>query len=450
MNNLFYKKIQSSTLLNNTIKLSSSNLLAFASVFIFTPIISRLYSPELYGEWGVFSNVLLIFGCILFLSYDNALIQTKDDKEISSLLCLCMLSLLTVTIIVNICFLIGKYLNLSFFVNFPGFEFLALSFFLTGIYNLLIVFSNRTSLYSIIAVVTMVYGLAQPLLRILFGLVYLDHNSLIYAYLLSLITGIICYSGGVWSNLCKIEFRKTSPLHIRAVANKYIKYPAYDAPSAIIEALCTSVVVIILSAYFAKEEIGCYTMVMQLIILPISVVGGALSKVFFRELSIVIDNTIKMKELVIKTAKVTFLLSIIPVLFFSFGGDFLLGLFLGEKWVHSGQMVLCLSIFSIPIIISEPLMPIFKAFGRQEIRFKYNIVNISLTLLLLYIGIYVSKNIMIVLLIYSIGVAIMRFSLFYIQLKLVDVKILEIHKGFFAIVVLSYIILGIRLLFVFS
>lgn len=440
-------RILSYPLLNNTIKLSSSNLLALISLLIFTPIISRIYSPDLYGEWGVFSNVLLIFNCVLFLSYDNALIQTNNEKEIPQLLVLCILCAIGVTVIVNGFFIVGKFIGINFFITFPGFEFLALSFLLNAAYTLLAVMSNRLSLYGIISIVTIIYGLAQPLLRILIGVTYLSSNSLIYAYLLSSIIGIICYIAWTKNTICINWPANQSWMGLIQTAKKYAKYPIFDAPAAILESLCTCIVLIILSVYFKKEEIGCYTMVTQLIILPTSVIGSALSKVFFRELSVIANDEVKVKSLVIKTAKITFFLSCIPIIFFSLGGDILLGIFLGSKWIYAGRIVLCLSVFSLPIVLTEPLIPIFKTFNKQDIRFKFDVMSLFVTLLSLYVGIYIFDNFLKVLLLYSMGIAVMRFSLFYLQLHQVHVSPKDIQIYFYLIVVMCYFILGCRLCF---
>ncbi len=443
-------RIKLSPLLKNTFKLSTSNVVAIASLLLLTPIISRIYTPELYGEWGVFSNVLLIFDCVLFLSYENALIQTKDEKEVPNLIWLCLASVAVVTLLVNLVFIIGKIIGLDFFVTFPGLEFLALSFILTATYNLFTVMSNRTSLYSVIAFVTVLYGLAQPLLRIIFGLTFLNHNSLIIAYILALLSAVFCYYIGTKRHFSLIKSSRPNISSIICLAKKYKKYPLYDAPSAIVEALCTSLVLIILSLYFKKEEIGCYTMVMQLIILPTTVVGGALAKVFFRELSAVYGDNEKMRRLVIKSGKISFFLSCMPIIFFVCGGNLLVSIFLGEKWTYASQMVLCLSLYSLPIILTEPLMPIFKTLSKQELRFSFDIINLLVTLSCLYAGITLFENILHVLILYSIGNAIMRFLLLTMQLKATNVKISEISKRFIVIVLSIYTVLSIKLYLVVS
>lgn len=42
-------------LVKDSLKLSSGNVLMYLIPMVVTPILSRLYTPEQFGEWGIFS-----------------------------------------------------------------------------------------------------------------------------------------------------------------------------------------------------------------------------------------------------------------------------------------------------------------------------------------------------------------------------------------------------------
>lgn len=443
-----YNKLKNSPLLANTFKLSTSNVIALFSVVVLTPIISRLYTPEIYGEWGVFSNVLMICTCLLFLTYDYSIIQSEDRNERINLTWLCMLIAIIISVVVYFVFTIGKYFGITFFSTFPALELLIIILILTAVYNLLYALTNRASLYNIIAAITVIVGLAQPLLRILLGYVHMTRFSLIYANLITQILGIICFVFYLRKHYSIDYFRKFDLKQLIPLAKKYKKYPLYDAPSYVIETLCSCIVIIILSNYYLKDEIGCYSMIMQLIVLPVTMVGSAMSKVFFRDLSSVKEDEEGTRALVIKTAKLAFLLSLIPIVGFSLGGDKLVALFLGSKWTYASDMTLCLAVYSMPIILTEPLLPIFRSKNRQEVRFKFNVANLLMTTFTLSVGIIFFKHILLVLLLYSFGNAIMRFLLLKTELKQVRLNLGDIFPNSLLVVALCYVVLGIRLFFV--
>ena len=433
-------------LLKSTFKLSSSNLVTFIAVFILTPIISRIYTPEIYSGWGVFSNVCVIFDIIIFLSYHNAIIQTKEESEVTSLSVLCICCALLVNFSVTLFFLLGKWLGISFFVDFPSISLLSLYFLLYCAYYLSIAHANRYALYGLMATVTVVYGLSQPLLRIVLGYVYLSDISLIYACLIALFVSTICYLVGFKKKGLSLCGKRISVRDVFSIAKKYKKYPLYDAPASVMDSFSAGIVIIILSMFFEKKDIGGLSMVMQLIILPTSIVGNALAQVVFRELSVAVGDNTSEKTLAIKSAKIAFFLSCLAAFFFIFGGDWVVQLFLGEKWNNTGPMVLCMSIFAFPTIISEALVPIFKVYNRQETRLKFVSVNLMVTLSSLFIGVLVFDNFLYVIILYALGRAIVRFFQLYGELKIANLKLRDIHRYFTLSAVICYVLLSIRIM----
>lgn len=444
--NEMLRELSQHPLLKNTFKLSSSNLVTFFALFVCTPIISRLYTPEIYSGWGVFSNVTLIFNIIIFFSYQNAIVQTKDESEITGLNVLCVSCALIVNFIVTTFFFIGEWLEIDFFVNFPSIGLLSVYFLLYMVYYLSTAHANRYALYGLMAAVTVVYGLSQPLLRIGLGYLYISDLSLIYACLVSLLISAIYYYFGFRKRGLSLFCDRISINDVLALAKKYKKYPLFDAPASIMDSLSVGLVVIILSMFFEKKDIGGLSMVMQLIILPTSLVGDALAQVFFRELSVAVGDKAFEKSIVIKTAKITFYLACSAVVFFILGGDKIVQLFLGEKWNNTGPMVLCMSIIAFPTIISEALMPVFKVYNRQETRLKYVIVYLAVTLSSLIFGGLVLDNFLYVLLIYALGRTIVRFFQLFGEFKIVDLKLKEIYRHFTLIVILLYLLLSVRII----
>jgi O-antigen/teichoic acid export membrane protein len=231
---------------------------------------------------------------------------------------------------------------------------------------------------------------------------------------------------------------------IKDLARKYDKFPKFDAPAKFVEFTVANIVIIILSHFFAKSEVGCYSMCMQFILLPITVIGSAVGNVYYREISEQ-NSPIQVKTSTIKVAKINLLLSIVPVLFLSLGGDKLLVLFLGSKWENAGIMAIIMGIFSLPVILSEPLLPAFRALDKQEYRLRLNIINLLFSVGALLIASFASGKIYITLLIYSIVYSIVRFFFFFTVLKLTEVKIGDISKWFVPIITSVYIIVTIRL-----
>lgn len=431
----------------NTLKLSSSHVALVFLPLLVTPILSRLYSPGDYGDWGVFSSVFYIVNAILFLSYENTIVKSNNKDEIPNLVVLCLIVTTCVVILLFSVFLGGRFLKIKFFSEFPSLLLLVVILFAQALHTICNCLANREKKYGVMSVAGVVSGVSQASFRILFGVLPIVAYGLIVGNVLAqlLTTFFILYC---LRNLLNLSFwKKVSFRQVKSLAIKNKKFPFYDAPARLIEFSIGNLALIILTFYWGKETIGCYSMVIQFILLPIAIIGSAMGNVFYREISENIHNEKIVVASTRRAGKISFALSFLPALFLSLGGDKLLVLFLGDKWETAGLIALCLSIQSIPIILSEPLLPVFRSLDRQELRFKLNVLNLVLSLGVLIIMANVTSNIYIVLIIYSLACAFVRYFMFFYVIHLTNVKAQMICRYFYLSNIVCLLCVGIRLFF---
>lgn len=442
MKRIFYS-IHNSSLVKNTLKLSASNVVLMFLPLIVTPILSRLYTPEEYGVWGVFSGVLFILNSFIFLSYENTIVKSNDDEEIPCLLMLCLGISFTVSLLASLVFWAGKLLYILFFLKYPTVLYLFFALTSSACFTLLICLSNRYKRYAAMSIANTANGFLQASIRILWGLFPLIGLGLIIGNIVAHIFASLLLFILIVPILKKIPWKFVSINNMKKSALTYRKFPLYDAPARLIEFTVGNIVIIILSFYYRENEIGCFSMVMQFILLPITVIGSAMGNVYYRELSEHTGNQSDVKAITQKANKISYYLSILPLLFLSLGGDKLLVLFLGEKWEGTGIMALCMAIYSVPVIISEPLLPIFRALDIQEIRFRFNVINLIITVGALIISSIVFDSIYISLVVYSLCYAIVRFCIYREILRASKLAFKEIdHRGVILLTLCYTVLLG--------
>lgn len=177
--------IYSSTLVKNTLKLSASNVALMFLPLIVTPILSRLYTPEEYGVWGVFSGVLFILNSFIFLSYENTIVKSNNDDEIPSLLILCLGVSIMISLLSSVLFWTGKILSISFFLKYPNVLYLFFSLTSSACFTLLICLSNRYKKYGAMSIANTTNGFLQAVIRILWGIFPLIGLGLIIGNILA-------------------------------------------------------------------------------------------------------------------------------------------------------------------------------------------------------------------------------------------------------------------------
>ena len=297
------KHILETPFFRNILKLSISSVVTMVLSIVVTPILSRLYSPEAYGEWGVFSSVIMILSSVIFLSYENAIVRSKDSRELPGLTCLCILLAIIIISLTVLVFWLGSLCKIQFFMDYPSVPLLVVVLIITAIDVLFSNISNRYSKYNTISIAGITMGVSQAASRLAFGIIPLA-KGLIFGNLLALFLKAAYY----FKDLCRIIkndiIHRVSYSEIKHVAIKYRKFPLFDAPARLIEYVIGNIVIILLSVFFDLKEIGCFSMISQLVQMPLSLMGASMATVYFKDLTEVSSDKKKLAFLTNRTIRV--------------------------------------------------------------------------------------------------------------------------------------------------
>lgn len=443
------KKIFTIPLVRDSLKLSSSNIIMYLVPMIVTPILSRIYDPSMFGDWGIFAGLISIVSVVLFLGYEYAIIKCDND-EIIDVSVLCLISSIIVIIICAIFFIAGFYLQIGFFLEFPNpiwlFIYLIIHSFLTIAQYL----ANREERYWSMSIGNMLMGGSQAVLRIIFGLVIVFSNGLIagtvIAHFINLLFFVIIIYPVLKANMhscASISLRE-----IKDVAKKYKKFPLFDAPSTLLAFAAFNLPIIILSGFYEKSEIGCYSVIIQLLLLPLSFIGAAIGRVYYQRISKKSDySNIKIETL--RTLKIVSYLSVLPALFLSLGGDKILTIFLGDKWEIAGDMSICLAVWSIGTILTQPVLSIYRLLNRQNDMLKYNMAYFIFGIGSITFACYADVELYTTLIIYAICCSLPKFFMFFDIVKLSNNTLKEVYSfKSIAILWLTLVLLAIRILYI--
>jgi len=421
------------SLIKDSMKLASSNVLMFLLPLVVTPILSRIYLPEDFGDWGVFSSVLSIATVILFYCYEYTIIKA-EEKQFPRATSLCFICGSFNVLLLFLFFYISRAIGLEWFVNFPSFSYLIIYMLVTVVLTITQNVANRYELYWVMTFGNALCGLLQAGLRILFGITPILDNGLIagtvYAQLITCLFFLI-YTGKYFNSSF---WKSVSIPSIKNFAKEQKKFPLYDAPASLLAfgALCLPI--IILSSFFAKSDIGCYSMITQLLLMPITFVGSAIGRVYYKQISIEGSGMEQIASASREVLKITTILAFIPALFLAVGGDFLIRLFLGERWDTASGVALCLAIWSIPSILSQPLVPIFRRTNRQNIMLRFNMLYFCLGIGSLLITCTLSLPLYYCLAIYGVSASTAKFALFAGILKTANVSLSTVFPNYLRII----------------
>ena len=87
-------------MVRNTSVLLSGNILAQIITLAAYPIISRIYSPDEMGTLNLFVTIFAIFVLLANAEYQNVLVFHKNEKDLPSVLAVCLSCVALVTTLV--------------------------------------------------------------------------------------------------------------------------------------------------------------------------------------------------------------------------------------------------------------------------------------------------------------------------------------------------------------
>ena len=370
-------------------KLVSGTVVAQVAGIILIPIITRIFSPEIYGLAAIFISIVSILTGISCLQYELAILLPKEEKDASSLFIACLSVLFCFSIVlIPVFFFFGD----PILALFNGSELstyvmlIPLLVFIDGLYLVLRYWNTRKKRFGTQAATQVVQSLSGNGLKLGFGLGGLvSAGSLIIAQIIGQTLGtlvlffqMIRYDAAKIRAGCSIEA-------IKAQMIRYKKFPLINTWSQLVNTVSWQLPVLMLSALFSSTIAGLYTLGFQMLQLPMSFIGRSIGQVFFQRASVA-KHEGNLSAVVEDTCSLLFLLSICPFLLLCIVGGDLFSIVFGEIWRDAGIFAQILALWTLLWFVSSPMGSIIGVLEIQGFGMMTSTANLISRFLSLFIG----------------------------------------------------------------
>ena len=248
-----------------------------------SPILTRLYSPEDFGELAVFTSLISIISVISALRYELAIPLPDKDSEAKYLLILSIFLVITITTFTNVIFFIcdeyvaGKLKVTEIATNS---WLISLGVFSIGIYNILNYWSIRTKQFKSIAKVKILQTFS--LITIQLTTYKYGGVSLLAAYIISQLVGAIGLSR---EELLKKKWIKFNWIEIKATAKRYQHFPIFSSFDGLANKAGTELPSLIFATFFGPIAVGYYFLAQKILNVPLFLISRSVSQVFYSNAS---------------------------------------------------------------------------------------------------------------------------------------------------------------------
>jgi len=413
------RNIWNSEFFRNVATLISGTSLAQAFSVVIYIILSRIYTEEDFGVFGLYMNILNITVIFSTAKYELAILLPKSEREAVNLLGLSGLisvgvSLLLLLIVVPMNDLICRWLG-SEQIS-AWLYFIPLSTLMVGWFTSFRNFSNRQKKYKLIAGANIGQSVSNSLLKLGLGFVIAGAAGLITGVVFGQLVGFLVFFVVHWRfQGSKARWLKWSEM--KRLGRQYSLFPKYNMWQGLLNNLSGAFPVFILSAYFSTAIAGFYTFGYMILYRPVNLVANAFYQVMFqRFVEKKHDNSSIHSEVRLFLKRSTQLL-LLPFVVSGIFFPEIFGFIFGDKWIEAGRYAQIILPWIFMVSLVMPLSFIPDLYKKQRVAMIIDGIKLVARLGGLMVGV-ILENVYIGLALYSgLSTIIIGYSLFwYLQL----------------------------------
>ena len=350
--------------------LAGGTALGQAITVLVSPILTRLYTPEDFGVFGVYASILGIVTVVASLRYEYALPLPEDDKVAANILVLCFILLFGMT---TLSWLVihGLGGQIVTWANVPGLKpylwLIPLGMFGAGTYQILNYWAVRKRDFPRIARTRLSRGVARAALQVGVGFAHSGPLGLLLGQLAGETAGSTSLGLAVWRK-DRAPFKAVSLQGIRLAGARYKRFPLFSSWAGLLDALGLQLPQILFAAFYGAEVAGWFALGQRVIAAPLNIVVDSVGQVYFGEAArLPRDNPKAMRSLFLKLTGRLALTGGLPVAVICALAPWFFTIVFGPGWETAGRYVQILGLMFAVRFAIVPLSHTLNVLERQDL-----------------------------------------------------------------------------------
>ena len=348
---------------------------------LFSPILTRLYSPRELGVLAAYSALIATLVIVGSLRYELVVTLAKDQSEARNALALSLtLAILTALISGFALTLFGGRLNSDLW-GMGGYGGLfALSLAGAAIYQAFVYWALRTEKYARVAVSIGSQSLATSIGQCSFGLAGFGTFGLLLGDAAGRLVG-----GGLLAYLSRRQdgriLASATLGAIRRVAIHFRRFPSIATPAALLNGVGLNAPTLLIAGLFGPLHAGLFALSRRVIGLPMNVIGHSVSQAYVgRATRLLREDAARLPEFFTKSAAALLVLGVLPIGAVSIGGPWLFSVVFGGEWAEGGTYIRVLGPAYLGQFVVAPVSQTLNLIERQGRQFIWDASRLAIVL----------------------------------------------------------------------
>ncbi len=335
--------------------------MAQAIPLLFSPVLSRIYSPAHFGDLAFFTATVAIATMIATGLYELAIVLPKSDRQAFQLVGLVIVIAFAVSLTAFIIILFLKKSGIKLHDSIDqNIILIPLGILFNALFQGLNYWLNRKKGYLVLNISRIAQSLGIVVVSILLGWLGYREYGLVMGYIF----------GGFFSiiPLVHLMLKHHSIISLtgmKRVALLHLNFPKLMLPTSGMNTAAGQAPVFMLRSFYDNAIVGSYGFAARILTAPLAIISVAIGQIFYRNLAEVgHSGSNDLYTPFKRTASMLLAFSILVFTPLYFWGESLFGWIFGKEWLESGRFVEILVIGTAVRFIVSPLSTVFYVTNR--------------------------------------------------------------------------------------
>ncbi len=373
----------------NVLTLMTGTTIAQAIPIAISPILTRIYKPEDFGIFALFLAIVGFFSVVSSARYEQAILVPKEDEDAINIFALGFLINIFISIFLFLVVVIFHEEITNLFNN-KEIEtwlwFAPLTIFFMGLFNLLTYWNNRKKHYANITKATIIKSIILAISQIVIGTIKSGATGLVGGQILSSIFSNMRLAKALLNNKKLLKAISKEPIINQA--KKYIDFPKFQAPHAMLNNLSSNLPTFLFSAFFSIGTVGFYSLATRIVFAPLGILSNASAKVYNQKVSELYNNHEDAFSFTIRFLKSLAKKIILPIIVIGLFAPVMFAFVFGEEWREAGVYTQILVPWMTLNLLASTISFIPSLIGMQKKAFVLSVVQLFLVSMAFVFGIY--------------------------------------------------------------
>lgn len=409
---MFYK----SNFIQNIFTLSSGTFVSQLILFLATPFLSRLYTPENFGLLALYLSIVGIFWTISAGKYELAIVLPKKNKT--------AVELLFISIILNAISFLLLLILILFLIKICKFDlnviylFIPFGIIIESLISSFNQYNNRYKQYKYMSIIKVLRSIIVSLLQILFFYNGIINFGLVWGFIIGAFISLVFLVIPHYQLLLN-AYKTTTRIDLISTSKDFIRFPKFQAISTFLNAISQNSILLLLSFFYGPIIVGYYSLAHRTLKMPIVLISESVRQVFYKEGTDLFNNQKKILKIFNKTTFMLLLISLPAILLVWQYLPYLFKIIFGDQWILTGQFSQILIFWFLFLFINPPTIATVQILSLQKEYMVYESLLLISRLIAIILGYYFYYDVFVSLKLFTLVSVIFNIILIiYIYIKL--------------------------------